>query len=469
MDSVLDVPAFARASWGVVVQSLDDGQILYRRNAERLFLPASNLKLVTAAGALVRLGADFRWRTPVFARGARRADTLVGDVVVVGRGDPALAVDAAAGAEALAPLRPWADSVRARGIAVVTGHLAGDASLFPDPGLGPGWAWDDLDADYSAPVGPLQLDNDVAWIEATPGAAPGQPVAATLLPARAPLRLFSTAVTAPADSNIDKLTWSRAPFGDSVLLAGRLSAGRPAVRLPVSVPDPGRYFLVALRQALDEAGVTVRGDSAAAATPGPRAGPLAADTTTDTLFVWQSPPLGLVLPLLLKPSQNQIGETLLRTLAAQVKGTGSMDSGRAALREVMTGFGVPPDAYVLADGSGLSRYDEIAPAALAQLLAAMYRRPDFDAFYAALPVAGVDGTLAARLKGTRAAGNAHAKTGSLSGVRTLSGYVRTADGEMLLFVLMANGFTVPQRVVETAQDRIVERLANFSRTWPGRP
>ena len=451
VDSALADPAFARASWGVVIQSLDDGEVLYRRNAERLFLPASNLKLLTASAALTRLGADFRFRTAVIARGARRADTLVGDLVVVGRGDPALAVDAGTGADPLAPLRPWADSIRARGIHVVRGRVVGDASLFTDPPLGPGWAWDDLDADYAAPVGALELDQDVAWIEASPGAAPGQPVVATLVPPRAPLRLFSTATTAPADSNVRALAWNRAPFSDSVTLSGRLSAGRAAVRLPVSVPDPTRYFVAALTEVLGDSGVTLRGDT------------LAADTTADTLFVWQSPSLDSVLSLFLKPSQNQIGETLLRALGAQLKGAGSMDSGRAVVREVLTGFGVPPDAYVLADGSGLSRYNYVAPEAVARVLEAMYRRPDFGTFFAALPVAGVDGTMATRLRNTHAAGNAHAKTGSLANVRSLSGYVRDADGEMLSFVLLVNGFTVPQRVVEVAQDQVVERLANFSR------
>jgi len=452
VDSALADPAFARASWGVVIQSLDDGQVLYRRNAERLFLPASNLKLLTAAAALLRLGADFRYRTPVLGRGALRGDTLAGDLVVVGRGDPALAVDAAAGADPLAPLRPWADSLRARGVRVVRGRIVGDASLFPDPPLGPGWAWDDLDADYAAPVSALQLDQSVAWIQATPGAAPGQPVAAALLPASAPLRLFDAATTAPADSGPQRLTWSRAPFGDSVALSGRMAVGRAPARLPVSVPDPARYFVAALRQVLADSGIAVLDQP-----------PAAADSAVDTLFTWQSPSLDSVLVLFLKPSQNQIGETLLRTLGAQVKGVGSMDSGRAVIRDVLTGFGVPPDAYVLADGSGLSRYNFVAPDAVALVLEAMYRRPEFAAYDAALPVAGVDGTLAARLKGTRAAGNARAKTGSLASVRSLSGYVRTADGEMLSFVLLANGFTVPQRVVEAAQDQIVERLANFSR------
>ncbi len=451
VDSALADPSFARASWGVVIQSLDDGQVLYRRNAQRLFLPASNLKLLTASAALTRLGADFRYQTAVITHGARHADTLLGDLIVVGRGDPTLAVDAATGADPLTPLRPWADSLAARGIRVVRGRVIGDASLFTDPPLGPGWAWDDLDADYAAPVGALQLDNDAAWIQVTPDTSPGGPVRAALLPPGAPLRLFSSATTAPADSNVHQLVWSRAPFSDSVTLSGRLSAGRPTVRLPVSVPDPTRYFVASLVEALGDAGVTVQGDS------------LAADSTTDTLFTWQSPPLAAILPLLLKPSQNQVGETLLRTLGAQLKGAGSMDSGRAVVREVLTGFGVPPDAYVLADGSGLSRYNYVAPEAVARVLEAMYRRPDFEPFFAALPIAGVDGTLAGRLKGTRAAGNAHAKTGSLSNVRSLSGYVRAADGEMLLFVLLVNGFTVPQRVVEAAQDQVVERLANFGR------
>ena len=467
VDSALADPAFARAEWGVVVEALDDGEVLYRRNAERLFLPASNLKLLVASAALTRLGPDFRFRTAVLARGPRRADTLVGDIVVVGRGDPSLAVDLATAADPLAPLRPWADSIRARGIHAVAGRVVGDASMFTDPPLGPGWAWDDLDADYAAPVGALELDDGVAWISVAPGPAPGRPLVASLLPPRAPLRLFSTAITVPADSDARGLVWNRAPFGDSVTLSGRLSVGRPALRLPLSVPDPTRYFVAGLTEALDDSGITVRGDTVAPVrgdtAPALPRDTVAADTAADTLFTWQSPPLDSILALFLKPSQNLIGEMLLRVLGAQLKGAGSMDSGRAVVREVLSGFGVPPDAYVLADGSGLSRYNYAAPEAVARVLEAMYRQPGFAAFFAALPIAGVDGTLATRLKGTRAAGNAHAKTGSLSNVRCLSGYVRDADGDMLAFVLLVNGFTVPQRVVEAAQDQIVQRLASFSR------
>jgi len=458
VDSALVGPDFARASWGVVIQSLDNAQVLYRRNADRLFLPASNLKLLTAAAALARLGPDYRWTTTVLARGARRGDTLAGDLVVVGRGDPTFSTDAMGDStDVLRSLRPFADSLRARGIRVVRGRVVGDASLFTGPPLGRGWAWDDLDADYAAPVGALQFNESVAWILATPAGVPGQPVALTLQPPAAALRITSTALTAPADSTTSHLQWSRAPFSDSVGVSGSLPAGHAPVRLPVSVPDPTRYFVAALTAALADSGIAVLGDTAAP-TPAP----------AETLFVWHSPPLSAVLPLFLKPSQNQIGETLLRTLGAEAGGAGTVDSGRSVVRSVLTGFGVPPDAYVLEDGSGLSRYDFVAPEALAQVLAALYRSPDFPVLYAALPVAGVDGTLATRMRGTAAAGNVHAKTGSLTGVRSLSGYVTDADGEHLLFVLLANDFTVPQRVVEAAQDQIAVRLANFSRRPPGR-
>jgi D-alanyl-D-alanine carboxypeptidase/D-alanyl-D-alanine-endopeptidase (penicillin-binding protein 4) len=451
--------------WGVVVQSLDNGEVLYRRNAERLFMPASNQKLVTSSAALARLGADFRFRTAVLARGTRRADTLAGDLVVVGRGDPTFSLHLTGGTDVLASLRPWADSLRARGIRAIAGRVVGDGSWFTDPPLGRGWAWDYLSDSYAAPVGALQFNEGFALLEVTPGDTTGAPARAAFLPSGAPLRLFGSITTAPRDSAINDVEFSRAPFTDSVTASGRVSAGRAPVRLEAAVLDPARYFEAALTQALSEAGVAVLGRSLVPAAPpaAPAPAPGTPLTAAETLFVWRSPPLRDILPLFLKPSQNQIGETLLRTLGGETRGQASADSGRAVVREVLQGFGVADDAYVIADGSGLSRYDYVAPETLARILVAMARRPDFDVFYQALPIAGVDGTIANRMRGTAAANNVHAKTGSIANVRSLSGYVTTADGERLVFVMIANHFTVPRRVVEVVQDRVLERLASFSR------
>lgn len=451
LDSAFSGPEFDRAMWGVVVQSLDTGEVVYRRNAERLVMPASNMKLLTSAAALVRLGADFRYRTTVLARGARRGDTLAGDLVVVGRGDPTFSQHAAGGSDVLASLRPWADSLRAHGVRAVAGRVAGDGSWFTDPPLGRGWAWDDLADSYAAGVGALQFNEGFALLQVAPGDTAGAPARAALLPSGAPMRVFSAAATAPRDSGVERVEFDRAPFTDSVTVWGRISAGHAPESLEVAVPDPVRYFEAALTQVLREAGIAVLGQAASAA------------PAAETLFVWRSPPLRDILPLFLKPSQNQIGETLLRTLGGEVKGVASADSGRAAVREVLRDFGVADDAYVMADGSGLSRYDYVAPETLARILLGMARRPDFDVFYQALPIAGVDGTIATRMRGTAAANNVHAKTGSIANVRSLSGYVTSADGERFVFVMIANHFTVPRRVVEVVQDHVLQRLATFRR------
>lgn len=450
LDSAFSSVEYTRASWGVVIRSLDNGEVLYRRNAARLFMPASNQKIITGAVALARLGPDFRYRTTVLSAGERRGDTLAGDLIVVGRGDPTFSLRAAGGADVLATLRQFADSLRARGIRVISGTVRGNGSWFADPPLGTGWMWDDLQDSYSAPVGALQFNEGFAVVEVTPGDSAGAPLRARLIPAGAPLRLVVSAVTAPADSNLRRVGRTRVFFTDSVEITGRLSAGQPPVRFEVSVTDPVRYFEAALEQALREEGIELLRRPAISA-------------GADTLFVISSRPLRDVLPLLEKPSQNQIAEALLRTLGGELRGVASEDSGRAVVRETLGDWGIPEDAFVYVDGSGLSRYNYVAPEAVAEVLVAVSRRPDFQVFLDALPIAGVDGTLAGRMRGTAAEGNVRAKTGSIANVRTLSGYVTTRDGERLVFVMMANHFTVPRRVVERTQDHVAERLANFSR------
>ena len=263
-------------------------------------------------------------------------------------------------------------------------------------------------------------------------------------------------LTATRDTNINDIDYRRVFPTDSVVLTGRLSAGHAPVRIEAAVLDPTLYFERALTQVLREAGIGVLGAGASIATSDPR------PPTPDTLFTWTSPTLREMLPLLEKPSQNQIAEALLRTLGT-LRGVASVDSGRAVVKETLTGWGIPEDAYVYIDGSGLSRYNYVAPEAVAAVLAGIARHPDFSAFYDALPIAGVDGTVGTRMRGTAAENNLRAKTGSIANVRSLSGYVTTKDGEHLIFVIMANHFTVPPRVVTRVADFVGERLANFSR------
>src|SRR5204863_7533181 len=190
------------------------------------------------------------------------------------------------------------------------------------------------------------------------------------------------------------------------------------------------------------------------------------DTLTikgDTLVSMASKPLREMLPALLKPTQNQIAETLLRTSGLERGGLGTADSGRKVVERQLATWGVSPSTFVVRDGSGLSRYDYLAPEAIVHVLDVMRRSPNFQLFYDALPIAGVDGTIRTRMRGTPAENNVHAKTGSVANARSLSGYVRTLEGDTLMFSILANNWTVPAQRVTAAADSIAARLASYRR------
>jgi D-alanyl-D-alanine carboxypeptidase/D-alanyl-D-alanine-endopeptidase (penicillin-binding protein 4) len=175
----------------------------------------------------------------------------------------------------------------------------------------------------------------------------------------------------------------------------------------------------------------------------------------------QSPTLREVMPYFEKPSQNQIGEILYRTLALKATGVGRTDTASQVVSRQLLAWGAAPDGFVVRDGSGLSRHDYVSPRTIVKVLDAMRRSPDFQVFYDALPIAGVDGTIRNRMKGTAAAGNVHAKTGTLDKARSLSGYVTTADGRVLLFSALCNNYVVPTRRVDQVTDALSVRLASM--------
>jgi D-alanyl-D-alanine carboxypeptidase/D-alanyl-D-alanine-endopeptidase (penicillin-binding protein 4) len=219
-------------------------------------------------------------------------------------------------------------------------------------------------------------------------------------------------------------------------------------------PSPTAAFMMALHEALEMRGISVAGSDSArmqGATP-----------ALDTIAVIVSPPLREIMPVFEKPSQNQIGEILLRTLGLERTGLGRADSGRAVIERQLLEWGAARDGFVVRDGSGLSRYNYLSPETIVRVLDVMRRDTVFATFYNSMPVAGVDGTLANRMKGTAAEGNARAKTGYIAQARSLSGYVTTADGRLLIYSLLCNNWTVPVRSVERVQDYIVARLAGMS-------
>lgn len=460
LDSMVTQPTFRNAHWGIVIVDPVRGDTLYSHNAGKLFMPASNQKILTGATALAQLGGDYQFRTEFASNGPLVNGSLRGDLVVIGRGDPTVS-DAAFG-DAMQPLRAAADSLWARGIREIAGAIVAGGDAFPDSTLGYGWSWDDLDYGYSAGVDELFFNEGVARVtvraaSTAGGAATVRTAPARTVPAIGRVAVVSGGTAEPEARQPSRIRWETDIRGPRPLLnlAGFVKA-RDSATVQVALRNPAQAWLEAFAEALTARGITVRGRVISA--------PAADVQGTTPLFTLRSPPLRTVLPLFEKPSQNQIGEILFRTLGLEKTGVGIPDSGRRVVERQMTAWGADTAGHAVRDGSGLSRHDYVTPETIVRVLDAMRTHAEFKTFYDALPIAGVDGTIANRMKGTPAQGNVHAKTGTVDKARSLSGYVTTADGRVLLFSMLCNNFTVPNRAVEAVQDAILVRIAS-----PGGP
>jgi serine-type D-Ala-D-Ala carboxypeptidase/endopeptidase (penicillin-binding protein 4) len=451
-------PAFSNAVWGVVVRSLRTGETLYAHQPRTFLMPASNMKVVTMAVAAERLGWDFTFQTRVVASGIIDGlGVLHGDLVIIGSGDPSLGGRPTSGP---AIVDAWADEIRAAGITAIDGRVIGDDNAFDDEALGAGWAWDYLSASYAAPMGGLEFNEDVVQIVLTPGAAAGDPVTAEVRPDTSGLKVSVAAQTGAGNAELD-VNLSRLPGSRTLRVTGTIPLGRAPVARTVSVDNPTIFAAGALRRALVARGVPVSGEAVDIDTL-----PAAPDlSSAPTLVTYTSPALAEIGKVLLKVSQNLYADTILKRLGAPAAGGAATTSaGLKAVQEVLGRWGIAPDRYLQVDGSGLSRYNYLTADVVASVLAHVASDERLRAAFAdGLPVAGVDGTLANRMKGTKAQGNARAKTGSIANARALSGYVASAEGEPLVFSMIVNNFNVPQSEADAIMDRAVVRLAEFRR------
>ncbi len=457
LDALFDAPEFQNAFWGVMVQSMDTGEVLYRRNAEKLFMPASNMKLLTGAAALLRLGKDYRVKTRVLAQGAVRQGVLEGSLIVEGGGDPTLSLRFAPD-DLYAVFVNWAARLKEAGIREIRGDIIGDDDLLEEPSLGYGWAWDQAGYSYSAEAGALQFNENVVEIRVAAGGRQGQLAGFEMFPAPGLIQVENNVRTVEAGAETD-ISIQRDVEGNRVRMQGQIALGEAPARVKVAVHNPTLFFADQLRHILAREGIHVSGKAVDADDLNPKPDRGAAVL----LWMHESPPLEKILAVLLKESQNLYAETLLRILGKECSGDGSFRAGRQAVQEILQGMAIPPGDYVMMDGSGLSRYNFLKPEMLLRLFRFLVQVPEFSTYYQSLPVGGVDGTLASRLKGGPAENNVHAKTGTLANVRSLSGFVRARDGELLGFSMIANHFTVPHRQAEKVQDAAAELLAGLAR------
>lgn len=464
---------FRHARWGVRVVSLDSGREVFAHAGDQLFVPASNTKLFTGALALDRLGPEFRIRTSLLAGESIDArGVLAGDLVVYGRGDPTFAARHHHGS-LMEALEPVVAAVRQAGVRRVRGGLVMDATFFDGPTLGSGWEWDDLQFDYGAEVSSLTLNDNTIDLIVRPGAVAGQPARVSLDPAVGFMAVSNLCVTAPAGVTRD-VRFERPVDRNVIYVTGQIPAGGGAWVETVAVHDPAAWYGEILRECLAQRGVTVEGPiRTRLPSPGQPGG--APGASLRELGAVESPPLRDLLGRMLKPSQNLYAQLLLLQVGAAEQARTRTNgvatalpvtteaAGIEALNRFLAGAGIGRDEAIFEEGSGLTRRNLVTPAAIVRLLQHMDRHPQAAVFREALPVAGTDGTLRNRMKGTAAAGNARAKTGGLSMVATLSGYVTSKAGERFAFALMLNNYRSPDpsRPMRVELDDIVVTLAGL--------
>jgi D-alanyl-D-alanine carboxypeptidase/D-alanyl-D-alanine-endopeptidase (penicillin-binding protein 4) len=455
IDAVLAQPLLSRGYWGVLVKSLKTDETLYAVNAGKLMMPASNMKIVTLAAAAEKLGWDYRYVTTVAAAGAIADGVLRGDLVVTGSGDPSLI---AADGMADRVFADWASRLKERGIRVVSGRVVGDDNSVEEPAPGLGWMWDDLPTEDSTSVGALQYNENALRVTVSPGPSAGDSAAISLSVGTSGLTIVNAVTTAAAGS-ATSISMHRLAGNTTLALRGTIALGAAPSALAASVDNPTQFFVNAFRAALIANGIDVRGPAVdiddVTDVPAVRTAPIVS---------YQSPPLSTLAVRLMKISQNLYAESFLKTLAAAPGTVPTAAAGWSVARTILEGWGVEPGALIQRDGSGLTRYDFVTPEALVTILTHIDRDPRLrQPFVASLPIAGRDGTLANRMKGTPAEGNARAKTGSMTAVRGTSGYVTTADGEPLVFSILVNGYESSGSTITAAEDAIIVRLAEFRR------
>jgi D-alanyl-D-alanine carboxypeptidase/D-alanyl-D-alanine-endopeptidase (penicillin-binding protein 4) len=450
----------AHAQWGVAVRSVDRGDSLFSLDAGKLMMPASNMKILTLATAAEILGWDARATTSLETNGHVVNGVLEGDLFIRGGGDPTIN---SRDDRATTVFAQWANTLSAAGVTSIRGRIVGDDQAFDDEGLGGGWAWDYLQYGYAAPVGALQYNEDVAELAVTPAPTQGDPAIVRLAPGSG-LALLNRAVTGAPES-ADTIDYRRHLDSPVLEITGSIPCGGKPVLRSVAVVNPTVFFAQSFKDALVAYGIPVSGE---AVDLDDVSGQVDLTAERRVLTSTESPRLREIGGVLMRVSQNLYAETLVKWSGRARGGLGTFAAGKIAMQAALLAWGIGDGAYVIADGSGLSRYNYVSAEALSSVLAQMYKDPKHrDAFLSTFPVAGRDGTVSTRLRRTRAEGNAAVKTGSISNVRSLSGFVRTRDGEMLVFSILANDFVLPAATVNWITDVAVEVLANFTRGQTG--
>ncbi len=467
LGTILARPEYRRARVGFKVVSLGSGKAIFEQDAEKYFMPASNMKNFTVATALEKLSPDFRFRTSIYAAGPVENGVIRGPLRVYGRGDISLSYTFENG-DMLKGIDRVADALTAAGVKSIEGDIIGDETYFSGSSTPTGWEWDDLQWYYGAEVSALPVNDNAVRLSVKPGPL-GYGCSVELAPQNVIYRVVNSCTTV-AEGGRRTLRIEKKLDRNIIEISGDLPVKNAGYQGFVTVSRPAELFVSLLRQRLTDKGVSITGKAYAINSKTLLPGGI------DHEVAWvESPPLSVIAANTMKPSQNMYTETLLWTLGEEVgrkmpmppNGSSQMQNmeshalGKRVVREFLKEIGAGEDAIIQQDGSGLARANQVTPSAVTRLYAYMAKESKYSkAWYESLTIGGVDGTLRNRFKGTRGEKNVRGKTGTIAQVSALSGYVKTAAGEELVFSALVNGIPATSERVSLI-DELVVLLANF--------
>ena len=445
VDKALLHPYMAHGVQAVLIQSMDTGKVIYDHNGDMNLIPASNMKLIAMSSALDLLGADYKMTTSLYATANPNADGVIkGDLVLVGRGDSILKID---------HLQQMIDKLKAMGVKSIKGNIVGDDTWFDEQRLAPGWAWDDEQYyDCSQPSG-LNVNENLVEVYIRPGAKVGDPAVVEINPGTGFMTIKNECITGPAGSSCNADA-TRIHETNTIRAYGNIPLGYKSTT-PVetlSMDQPTLFVTTIFKELLQKNGIKVKGQ------------PIRGTKPEKAILIasHDSPPLGEVVHILGKPSDNFMSECLLKTIGKEIKGTGSWSAGIQVEKEWLKGIGADLSQIFICDSSGQSRCDLISPHNLVVILNHVYHTKYYDILSNSLPIAGVDSHLQYRMLGTPAVNNVKAKTGYIPQVCSLSGYCKTLAGENMAVSVIQNNHMCSLEEAYVMQDTIFVAVSEIT-------
>ena len=460
LDAILNDQNFSNALIGISIVAPETNEVLYQKNENRNFIPASNQKLLTTATALRYLGADYRFQTRMYLDGeVNSTGEFVGDIYIRGYGDPTLSdyfTD-----NPFFIFNFYLKILDSLGIKSIRGDIIGDDNFFDDDYYAQGWQIDDIIYSYSAQINALSILDNKVDISIESGGKAGEPGKIKIFPALEYFKVINNVTTISHEQSTN-IYAVRKPCSNEIFINGSISldTGKAVQqKLSVTIENPTLFFLSLFRDYLEKNNLRHIGSLIDID---------ALDYLPDYTFLEQdyiyfSPKLSEILKVINRESHNLATEMLLKTIARETTGFGSTANGIEQIKKYLARIGLESNKLFIADGSGLSRMNMLSPNTLSDVLINMYKSEHRNLFWASLAAPNESGTMKRRLTKTAAEKRIRAKTGTMNNVSTISGYVKSRDDEIIVFAIMVNNFSVPLSKVHNLQDLICMRLVGFTR------